>query len=189
MTRRSEIDSEGNVKRAATRPKAKRFTSETLPDKDLLLIAMLTLWRAAPDFYFDQVDSDEFDELSIARVWDSETDTAVKIAGAMAIQQMTDIFFRMSPSDPAYSKVETRMKSLLYVFISPILTCLMVDVSPATLTCVAKRLLMSRLEPDSQRLWITIASQVIEGFHRKSEVRFPRITDERASSFFRVTEL
>lgn len=105
------------MRRTAPRPKAKRFTSETLPDKDLLLIAVLTLWRASPDYYITQFDKAHFDEwlATTARLWDAEVDTAVKIAAAMAIQQFTDIFFRMSRDDPFHEKLEYWMRGLLYV--------------------------------------------------------------------------
>ncbi|KAG6336483.1 hypothetical protein ID866_2597 [Astraeus odoratus] len=151
----SETDGEGNKRISATRPKAKRFTSETLPDKDLLLIAVLTLWRTSPDYYIRLLDLAHL-PIWIAtsvRIWDSEADTSVKIAAAMAIQQLTDIFFRMDPEDPTHAKLETWMQGLLSI----------------TLICVAKKLLMSRLEPDSQRLWISIASQILEAYQRKSE--------------------
>ncbi|KAI6130277.1 hypothetical protein EDD16DRAFT_1541379 [Pisolithus croceorrhizus] len=93
------VDSGGIVRRAADRPKAKRFTSETLPDTDLLLIA-------------------------------------VKIGAAMTIQQLTDIYFRMDPEDPSHDRLESWMEGLLSV----------------TLVCVSKKLLMSRLELDNQRM-------------------------------------
>ncbi|KAL4081516.1 hypothetical protein V8B97DRAFT_1923406 [Scleroderma yunnanense] len=153
--RRSEVDGEGNIRRTATRPKAKRFTSETLPDKDLLLLAILTLWRASPDYYITQIDHGQYEDwlTSAARIWDSEVDTSVKIATAMAIQQLTDIFFRMTRDDPFHEKLESRMKGLLSI----------------TLISVSKKLLVSRMETDPQRLWISIASQIIEAYQRKSE--------------------
>ncbi|KAI6152285.1 hypothetical protein BKA82DRAFT_4387651 [Pisolithus tinctorius] len=153
--RGSEIDSSGILRRAADRPKAKRFTSETLPDTDLLLIAVLTLWRASPDYYISQIDSSHFDDwlATAARIWDSEADTAVKIGAAMTIQQLTDIYFRMDPEDPSHDRLESWMEGLLSV----------------TLICVSKKLLMSRMEPDSQRMWISVASQVLEAYYRKSE--------------------
>ncbi|KAI6003613.1 hypothetical protein EDD15DRAFT_2567619 [Pisolithus albus] len=151
----SEVDSNGIVRRAADRPKAKRFTSETLPDTDLLLIAVLTLWRASPDYYISQIDSSHFDDwlATAARIWDSEADTAVKIGAAMTIQQLTDIYFRMDPEDPSHDRLESWMEGLLSV----------------TLICISKKLLMSRLEPDNQRMWISVASQVLEAYYRKSE--------------------
>ncbi|KAI9574812.1 hypothetical protein HD554DRAFT_2201766 [Boletus coccyginus] len=153
--RRSEVDKNGNVRRAATRPKAKRFTSETLTDKDLLLLAILALWRA--DLSYSMLPIEEEDSLqwsiTFTRIWDSEADTSVKISAATTFQCLVDMFFRMSPEDPDYAYFEDRLKQSL---------------APALL-CQSKKLLMTRLEPDSQRLWISVCHQVMETYHRKSQ--------------------
>ncbi|OJA21538.1 hypothetical protein AZE42_01812, partial [Rhizopogon vesiculosus] len=101
--RRSEYESDGTIRRAASRTKAKRFTSETLTDKDLMLIAILALWRAAPDYYVASVERmsqsqpESWKAISV-RIRDSDTDTAVKISAASSFQHFTDIFFRMAPT-------------------------------------------------------------------------------------------
>lgn len=109
--RRSEIDTDGNIRRAATRPKAKRFTSETLTDKDLLLLAILSLWRA--DFSYSMLPVDEEDSLqwsiTFTRIWDSEADTSVKISAATSFQCLVDMFFRMTPADPDYAYFDDRL--------------------------------------------------------------------------------
>ncbi|KAF9226729.1 hypothetical protein BS17DRAFT_500836 [Gyrodon lividus] len=153
--RRSEIDAHGNVRRAALRPKAKRFTSETLTDKDLMILAILALWRSAPDYYILQIDHAQVESwVSMsARIWDSEADPSVKISAAMSFQHITDIFFRMSPGDRFYLVVEAWLKGNLAV----------------TFLCMSKKLLLTRLEPDSQRLWMSVTHQLIETYHRKSE--------------------
>lgn len=113
----SEVDTSGNIRRAATRPKAKRFTSETLTDKDLLLLAILALWRA--DFCYSMLPIDEEDSLqwsiTFTRIWDSEADTSVKISAATTFQCLVDMFFRMSPEDPDYAYFEDRLKQSLWV--------------------------------------------------------------------------
>ncbi|KAG8218508.1 hypothetical protein J3R82DRAFT_4145 [Butyriboletus roseoflavus] len=153
--RRSEVDTNGNVRRAAARPKAKRFTSETLTDKDLLLLAILALWRA--DLSYSMLPVDEEDSLqwsiTFTRIWDSEADTSVKISAATTFQWLVDLFFRMSPEDPDYAYFEDRLKQSL----------------ATALLCQSKKLLMCRLEPDSQRLWISVCHQVMETYHRKSQ--------------------
>ncbi|KAG2156346.1 hypothetical protein DEU56DRAFT_231415 [Suillus clintonianus] len=153
--RLSEYDSDGAIRRAASRPKAKRFTSETLIDKDLMLLSILALLRASPDYYIantEDLDLDGWVAIS-ARVRDSDTDTAVKISAATSHQHLTDLFFKMPPNDPYYSLIEGWMKSSM----------------PMSLMCIAKRLLLTRLDPDSQRLWIHVAHQLVECYHRKSE--------------------
>ncbi|KAF8559154.1 hypothetical protein OG21DRAFT_1570167 [Imleria badia] len=152
---RSEVDTKGNIRRAATRPKAKRFTSETLTDKDLLLLAILALWRADLSYSMLPIDEEDSPQWSITftRVWDSEADTSVKIAAATTFQSLVDMFFRMSPEDPDYAYFEDRLKQSL----------------ATALLCQSKKLLMTRLEPDSQRLWISVCHQVMETYHRKSQ--------------------
>ncbi|KAG2060194.1 hypothetical protein BDR06DRAFT_948277 [Suillus hirtellus] len=153
--RLSEYDSDGAIRRAASRPKAKRFTSETLIDKDLMLLSILALLRASPDYYIaniEDTDVEGWDSIS-ARVHDSDTDTAVKISAATSHQHLTDLFFKMPPTDPYYKMIEGWMKNAM----------------PMSLMCIAKRLLLTRLDPDSQRLWIHVAHQLVECYHRKSE--------------------
>ncbi|KAG0709913.1 hypothetical protein DFH29DRAFT_1012634 [Suillus ampliporus] len=153
--RLSEYDTDGTIRRAASRPKAKRFTSETLIDKDLMLLSILALWRASPDYYVANVEQAQLEGWAsiTGRIRDSDTDTAVKISAATSNQHLTDIFFKLPPNDPYYDMIETCMKHSL----------------PMWLISVAKRLLLTRLDPDSQRLWIHIAHQIIECYHRKSE--------------------
>ena len=55
-TGRSEVDAHGNSRKISIRPKAKRYTSETLPDRDLLILSMMTLWRADVWWYHDALD-------------------------------------------------------------------------------------------------------------------------------------
>ncbi|KAF9238786.1 hypothetical protein BU15DRAFT_88233 [Melanogaster broomeanus] len=131
---RSEVDAYGNVRRAALRPKAKRFTSETLTDQDLLVLAILSLWRLAPDYYILHIDQ-------------------MQIATAMAFQHLTDIFFRMSPEDRFFPFIEAWLMGTLAV----------------TFLCISKKLLLTRLEPDSQRLWMSVSHQLIETYHRKCQ--------------------
>jgi neurofibromin 1 len=83
-----------------------------------MLIAILALWRAAPDYYITNVeqsmDPDRWQALSV-RMRTSDADTAVKISAASSFQHFTDIFFRMQPNDPYYEMCEFWMKSSLLV--------------------------------------------------------------------------
>ncbi|OJA17736.1 hypothetical protein AZE42_08827, partial [Rhizopogon vesiculosus] len=121
--RRSEYESDGTIRRAASRTKAKQFTSETLADKDLMLI--LTLWRATPYYYVTSVESmsqsqpESWKAMSV-RIRDSDTDTAVKISAESSFQHFTDIFFRMHPNGPYYAMVEACMKESLLADIADV---------------------------------------------------------------------
>ncbi|KAH7887502.1 hypothetical protein F5I97DRAFT_2056906 [Phlebopus sp. FC_14] len=170
--RRSEVDEEDNIRRAALRPKARRFTSETLVDKDLMLLAILTLWRTTPDYYIIQLHPEELcDWISMSgRIWDSEADTAVKIAAASSFQHITDIFFGMKPDDRHYPLIEAWMKGAL----------------GNTLLCISKKLLLTRLETQSQRLWMSVAHRIIGTYHRKSEGNHAaslQLSQDRVSAF------
>ncbi|KAG1752509.1 uncharacterized protein EDB91DRAFT_1102988 [Suillus paluster] len=170
--RLSEYDSDGTIRRAASRPKAKRFTSETLIDKDLMLLSILALWRASPDYYITNIGQSHMEGwLSVsARIRDSDVDTAVKISAATSNQHLIDIYFKMPPNDPYYETIEGWMKHSL----------------PMWLIAIAKRLLLTRLDPDTQRLWMHIAHQIIECYHRKSEGNHAhgvQFSEERVPAF------
>ncbi|KIJ20411.1 hypothetical protein PAXINDRAFT_166473 [Paxillus involutus ATCC 200175] len=158
--RRNEVDAHGNLRRAASRPKAKRFTSETLTDKDLMILAILALYRIAPDYYILQIDLLQVEDWvsMCARMWDSEADPSVKISAAMSFQHITDIFFRMSPDDHFYLLVQAWLKGTLAI----------------TFLCMSKKLLLTRLEPNGQRLWMSMSHQLIETYHRKSKADHAR---------------
>ncbi|KAH7916805.1 hypothetical protein BJ138DRAFT_1121610 [Hygrophoropsis aurantiaca] len=170
--RRSEVDDRGNVRRPANRPRAKRFTSETLLDKDLLLLAILMLWRVDSHYYVMHTGDPERANWTsdVARIWNSPTDTAVKISEADTFQQMTDMFFKMQPGDHYYAMVADWMKATL--------SC--------TLITITKKLLVTRLDPEKQRLWIGVAHQLVETYHRKSEgdhAHTIQICDDRVPAF------
>ncbi|KAH0828799.1 hypothetical protein J3R83DRAFT_3247 [Lanmaoa asiatica] len=135
--------------------RTKRFTSETLTDKDLLLLAILALWRADPSYSMLPVDEEDSLQwgITFTRIWDSEVDTSVKISAATTFQCLVDMFFRMSAEDPDYAYFEDRLKHSL----------------ATVLTCQSKKLLMTRLEADSQKLWISVCHQVMETYHRRSQ--------------------
>jgi neurofibromin 1 len=82
-----------------------------------MLIAILALWRAAPDYYVTNVEqaSEEGWKAMTVRIRDSDTDTAVKISAATSFQHFTDIFFRMNTNDPFYGMVEMWLKGALLV--------------------------------------------------------------------------
>jgi hypothetical protein len=78
--RRHELDQYGNIKKAATRPKARRYSTDALSDRELLLLAVLSMWRSDADFYMTDltiVEAEEWLKLSL-KIWDAPVDVSVK---------------------------------------------------------------------------------------------------------------
>ena len=89
-TRRSETDAHGSSRKISIRPKAKRYTSETLPDRDLLILSMLTLWRADVWWYHDTLDEAVNDRIFSASisVYATPTDPAVRWSLARTVRYL-----------------------------------------------------------------------------------------------------
>ncbi|KAI0026375.1 hypothetical protein K488DRAFT_75396, partial [Vararia minispora EC-137] len=89
--RRNEIDKNGNLRRAALRPKAKKFTAEAVLDHELLAIAVMHLWKAAIAFLITGLSAEEAQEWvpMCLQVWEQQTDTSIQYSIAMAFNQVT----------------------------------------------------------------------------------------------------
>lgn len=79
-TRRSEMDANGASRKVNLRPRAKRYTSETLPDRDLLILGLLTVWRADIWWYHDCLTEDVVSGIfaSCVSIYVSPADPAVR---------------------------------------------------------------------------------------------------------------
>ncbi|KAG1726780.1 hypothetical protein EDD22DRAFT_1017900 [Suillus occidentalis] len=69
------------------------------------------------------------------------------------VEGWDSISAQMPLTDPYCKMIEVRMKNAM----------------PMSSMCIVKRLLLARLDPDSQRLWIHVAHQLVGCYHRKSE--------------------
>lgn len=103
-SRRNEIDEYGNIKKAAPRPKAKRVSTDILSDRELLLLALLSLWRVDIEFHQAHFDLSEVDEFlaSAVKLWDSPLDISVKLSSTMSIVLFSHALPNMDPSDPYF---------------------------------------------------------------------------------------
>ncbi|EIW76207.1 hypothetical protein CONPUDRAFT_64047 [Coniophora puteana RWD-64-598 SS2] len=155
VTRRMEIDEKGIIKVTPNRPMAKRFTNETLPISDLLILSIVTLWRADLSFYVTHIDDADVDAWvpTLVNIWSADLDVAVKVSAITFYLYLTDIFFRMRKEEMYYTDIETWLKSSTIV----------------TLVTVSKVLLQTRMDVEQQRLWISVMTQVITVYLRKSE--------------------
>jgi len=113
--RRGEHDQYGNVKRAAARPKARRTASETLSDREALLLGILSLWRARITFFLRTLKEGEVEDWIFAaiKLWESSVDISIKISTACSFQQIAEISFRMQPTDVFYEVIMAWMKRTL----------------------------------------------------------------------------
>ncbi|KAI8982739.1 hypothetical protein BD414DRAFT_515918 [Trametes punicea] len=139
-TRRSETDANGSSRKSAIRPKAKRYTSETLPDRELLILGFLTLWRADIWWYHECLDSEELDNIfeACVSIYTSPADTAVKWSLGRTFRYLIESVVQCPPDNPRYSLVARWAD----------------EVGPAVLASVSKHLLNVRTDLQSQRMFI-----------------------------------
>ncbi|PCH40763.1 hypothetical protein WOLCODRAFT_88808 [Wolfiporia cocos MD-104 SS10] len=168
-TRRSEVDSNGQIKKPALRPKAKRYTSETLPDRELLAFSMLALYRTDPLWNIASFSSGEDWVPFIVECWRCPLDPAIKLAMARTFRSKIDMVARMSPEHPRFE-----------------LSCqFLQQVAPATLATICTNLLDARTDMQAQRMWINMAYEIIYRFTRQTteHMRKIQVSTERLPAF------
>lgn len=171
--RRNEVDENGKLRRAALRPKAKRYVAETVSDRELVLIAVLGLWRANLGWTFTGLTKAEMDAwmpMALA-VWEQQTDTSVQYSIAVALGQVGTQLDQLRSSDPLYATAGPWKLS----------------VTPAAMRTVANALLNARLELDRQRMWTEIGRQFAETYVRDgppdSVARQMQLSEDRVPAF------
>ncbi|KAI0306901.1 hypothetical protein B0F90DRAFT_1915023 [Multifurca ochricompacta] len=148
--RRNEVDETGKLRRASLRPKAKRYIAETVSDRELVLIAILGLWRANLGWSFTgltQAEMDTWMPMALS-VWEQQTDTSVQYSIAVALGQVGSQLDVLRPSDPLYATAGPWKLS----------------VTPAAMRTVANALLNARLELERQRMWAEIGRQFADTY-------------------------
>ncbi|RPD66792.1 hypothetical protein L226DRAFT_452976 [Lentinus tigrinus ALCF2SS1-7] len=146
-TRRSEVDANGSSRKAALRPRAKRYTSETLPDRDLLILGLLTLWRADIWWYHDVLTEDVVDTVfpSCVAIYTSPADPAVRWSLGRTFRYFIDSVVQCPPDNPKY----------------PLLLRWVKEVGPAVLSSVSNNLLSTRTDLQTQRMLIQQAYEIM----------------------------
>ncbi|KAH9948737.1 hypothetical protein B0H21DRAFT_787622 [Amylocystis lapponica] len=169
--RRHEIDQAGNVRRAQLRPKAKRYTSETLPDRDLVVVALLALTRQNPMWFFAHLDY-AYQDLWVPGTieqWHTPMDPALKVSLNRTFRRCVETVKSMRPDHPKYE------------IIGPWLSV----VYPATLATVCTNLLDSRTDLEAQRMWINMAYELL--FRYTQQAVYPihavQLSDARLPAF------
>ncbi|KAF8165773.1 hypothetical protein B0H34DRAFT_794124 [Crassisporium funariophilum] len=175
--RRVEVVNNGVTKRVANRPKAKRIYSEPLTDREVLILGILSLWRATTLFFMKGLDTEDIDSwVTVAvKLWEAPIDISVKISTASCMRKTSEATFMTPKSDPYYHLMIDIVKSSL----------------PVTLLSVVGNLLTTRTDLEAQRLWISIAHQVIEVYVTKVDVEHVKAVqcDPRRVPAFVLSEI
>ncbi|KAF8076811.1 hypothetical protein FPV67DRAFT_1605221 [Lyophyllum atratum] len=154
--RRAEVDQYGNMKRVSSRPKAKRTTIQPLSDREVLLLAILSLWRASPLFHMKDITVPGIEEWveTSNKVWEAPLDISVKVSAASCFHvSATALYHSPMVGDPSHSMMVTFLKIIL----------------PATLLSIVTNLLHARSDQEAERLWIMTAHQMVELYVRKTD--------------------
>ncbi|KDR84288.1 hypothetical protein GALMADRAFT_87191 [Galerina marginata CBS 339.88] len=177
-TRRQEVEHNGVVKRVASRPKGKQIYPEPLSEREVLILGILSLWRSTPLFFLKGINTmEEIDNwVAVAvKIWEAPIDVSVKISTASCMRKVSEHTFMTPATDPNYRVMMDIVKSSL----------------PVTLLSVVGNLLLTRVDLDSQRLWVSIAHQVIDVYVTKSDLEHVQQvqTDPRRIPAFALAEI
>ncbi|RDB19915.1 Neurofibromin [Hypsizygus marmoreus] len=156
--RQPELDQYGNMKRIASRPKSIRISGQPLSDREVLLLGILSLWRANPFFFLKNITPLEMEEWVITgnRIWEAPMDISVKVSNASCFYTYAAALFSTPPSDTADPILELKVSFLKLAL-------------PSVLLSIVTNLLHSRSDVETERLWVAIAHQLIELYVRKTD--------------------
>ncbi|KAF8806096.1 hypothetical protein BYT27DRAFT_7141632 [Phlegmacium glaucopus] len=176
--RRLEIDPMGVTRRVAARPKAKRIFPEPLSEREVLILAILSLWRLAPLFFQQGIqtvnDIDNWVNIAV-KIWEAPIDISVKISTASTMRKVSEQTFMTPPTAPNYMIMVNIVKSSL----------------PVTLLSVVGNLLTTRTDIEAQSLWMSIAQQVLEVYVTTTDlahVKYVQVDPGRTPAFV-LTEI
>ena len=93
----------------------KRTLPEPLADREVLMLAILSLWRNSPLFFMSGISKPEIDNwMSVAlKLWAAPLDISVKASTASCLHAITELCFLMPPSDPSHSLMVEIIKASL----------------------------------------------------------------------------
>lgn len=104
--RHLEIDRLGIKRRVATRPRAKRNFPEPLSEREVLILAVLSVWRLDPVFFSQGVQTAEDMQnwvVIAVDMWEAPLDISVKVSTVSAMRKVSEYTFMIPPSAPNYS--------------------------------------------------------------------------------------
>jgi hypothetical protein len=171
--RQGEIDENGNLKRSSTRPKIRQAPSESIGDRDWLLLTVVALWRADISFYLHWLSVAENNDKSMTalRLWDSPCDITVKISLEQFFRHLSRYVFAMRPDNPYLPIAVPWLTTYTWADFSILFAspsngyC-----RPHMLTSACTNLLSSRADFESQRLWSNTVRGVLLLYTRDADV-------------------
>ncbi|KAG6857003.1 hypothetical protein H0H87_011097 [Tephrocybe sp. NHM501043] len=171
--RRAEVDQYGNMKRSSSRPKAQWTSYQPLSDREVLLLGILSLWRTSPSFHIKDLTIPvivQWVETS-NKVWDSNLDISVKVSTSSCFYEALSNFYNAPVGDDATTNAMiTFMKMAL----------------PTTLFSIVMNLLHTRQDSEAERLWMSIAHQLLELYTKKTlnpAIKEAQVHGDRVSAF------
>ncbi|GBE80125.1 hypothetical protein SCP_0213280 [Sparassis crispa] len=149
-SRRSETDPQGNMKKIAVRPKAKRYTSETLPDRELIVFSILALYRTDPMFWIESLTMDQEPHWipEGLDLWRTPRDLTHKLCMARTFRRLVDAVVNMTPENVYFEVASAWLKST----------------APAVLAALGMNLIDTRTDLQSQRMFISMAYEIMYRF-------------------------
>jgi len=153
---RSDHDGRGTGGKARRRPRARKHTTETHDDRELLIFCIMTLWRSDLPWHTLATDKLELaDWVPNAMVIWSFGDRTVNMTVARSYRIVQDRVFNENPGSPHFEAAVLWLKL----------------VTPASLIVISNQLLTSRFDYEAQQMWMGIAYGLMESFTRISDVR------------------
>lgn len=94
------------------------MTIETLPDREVLLLGLFSIWRSNSTFFMSTPDGPEINDwfLAIMKLWEGQTDNSVKISGACSFRLTMEVAFGIPADHPVESGLMSWLQQGLLVF-------------------------------------------------------------------------
>lgn len=153
---RNGYDAHGNIRKTRTRPKARKPNSETHEDRELLVFAIMTLWRADLPWHALAAGEDTSAEWvpNAMIVWGSPSDALTKMSTARSYRTAMHRVFNVKPGAPHFDRALLWMKL----------------VTPASIMVIAHNLIACRFDLENQQMWMGIMFGLMDMYVRKSDV-------------------
>ncbi|TDL29911.1 hypothetical protein BD410DRAFT_780416, partial [Rickenella mellea] len=145
VLRRNEVDDMGNIKRAMPRPNAKRYTGETIADRELLVLGILALYRIDPRFYIPEKADMEDWVSDTVQVLLRPGDPAAPLSSVRTFMQASRWVLDLRPGDEYFEEGTSWIGKAI----------------PSALLCASTRLLDARDDFDEQRMCIEMACGIL----------------------------
>ncbi|KAJ7724736.1 hypothetical protein DFH07DRAFT_1066990 [Mycena maculata] len=174
--RRGEMDASGRVQRPQPYPKAKRRVPQPLHDSEVLIIGILALWRASPQFFRGDPDNsgDEWNEPAV-RLWESGLDNSVKTA---AIENAVLASQRIMQAPALGHLTDGAVRYLTHTL-------------PTSLLCFSSNLMRTRNDVEAARMWTSAIYRILKLYSVNNDAEHARAvqTDEGRAPAFVLVEI